>query len=147
MKLKNADGWKCKYGCDQAFYVKSFGKGCPHLEKEIGSMRRGELRDLTKVRQEQEQVNPTPEDNLVRKQEESKTDFLEEPQPTDPEEAALFRMAKSGVTGKRAAVVLLRTVRGYTFQEIADELGYKNKDGAHHAFARAMAQIKLKETK
>lgn len=140
MKLKDADGWKCKYGCDQAYHIKKTGKSCPHLEAMLVNMRKGESRDLGTLKASQPEAPETPEDAFIRKQEEE----LDTSEPVDQEEVMRANMARLQIPEKQAEVVILRIVRGYTFQEIADELGYKNKDGAHHTFSRVIDQLKIK---
>jgi DNA-directed RNA polymerase specialized sigma24 family protein len=140
MKLENKAGFKCEFGCNQEYHLKKTGKYCPHLEKKIGNMRRGETRDVATLREALYSEPETPEDRMLRLEAEE----LDKSEPVDQEAVMRANMARLMIPEKQAEVVILRIVRGYTFQEIADELGYKNKDGAHHTYTRVIDQLKLK---
>lgn len=141
MKPKQGDGskWVCEFGCDQAASLKKTGKGCVHLERLIGSPRAGESAELNMRRQMEQDAPRNPEEEFIRS---AVAEEGVENEPHDTEKEMRANMRRLKIPYKSAEVVILRVLHGYSFQEIAEELGYAHKSGALNTYNRVIDQLK-----
>jgi len=139
-KQKDSGGWICEFGCDQAAFLKKRGTGCPHLEALIGTVCSGKHRsERVEPKLQYDQIL-TPEEEYDRKIQ-LESDGNEE--TVDDELNLRYNMRKLGISEKTIEVVVLRLIRGHTYQEIAHELRYSTRAGARIAYIRAIDKLKL----
>lgn len=144
------DKWACSFGCNQAFYLKRGGTGCPHLERLLppitGSSKNRPC--YTGHRLEQDSDSSNPETLLLAAEEIYALPRLSvDPEPIDQDQEMHKALTAKGLPPKKAWVVIDRNNHDLTYREIALERGYSSASAAHRAYKDAVEFLSSKDIK
>lgn len=136
--------WRCAHGCNQAEYLKTTQRACPHLEALLGP--HAGLGSRYSVGLEENAGNvPSAEDLLIKLQDEQQADnaFLNsENEPISDEDRFRDKLkAYTLLSPLKVEVLVARMARGMTFKEIAVEFGYADAGTAGRAYRDALEML------
>lgn len=123
--------WVCSHGCDQASFLKRFGRGCDHLEAQIGPVIGHDARRILFT----DQLDSFRSDAV---------EPYEAPEEIDEELELRNKLIGYELIPKLVDVLIDRVLHKKTFREIAEDRGYARPQGARTAYLSAKQYLSRK---
>lgn len=125
--------WVCQHGCNQAYYLRKEGKGCPHLELLLKPTKKRKVLDVLFT------------DNL-EKFERHAIKVITENGAYEEIQDLMLKLKKYKLNDKQRTIVIDKLCHNKTYSSIANSLGF-SKEYVLAEYKRALKKLKEREYK